>query len=102
MTAARTGTIARDAAAPAARRTVSAASGPYDADANASRPSIGTPCQTPSCSSASAAVRSGLPNRTVRNVMPAGSLDETLTAPAGGDGYAEGESIAHRRAHGAE
>src|SRR3954470_18835096 len=67
--AALTGTICRDAAAPLTRRIVSAASGPYEADASASNPSTGIPCAGPICCSASASERKGFPKRSVRRLI---------------------------------
>src|SRR3954468_15896792 len=51
------------------RRIVSAASGPYEAEARASSPSTGMPCKAPICSSGSASERSGLPKRIVRRFI---------------------------------
>src|SRR5579883_3132629 len=59
------GTRARSAAAPTPSRTVSSASGPYAAEASASRPRMGRPASGPTRSRASSRVESLGPRRSV-------------------------------------
>ena len=51
-----------EAYAPTGRRIVIAASGPYEAEPNASRPRTGMPVAGPTCSTCSSSVRRGFPN----------------------------------------
>src|SRR5689334_24413238 len=68
------------AAAPVAIKTVSAASGPYAADASASSPSTGTALAGPSCSASCSSLRSGRPSSTRRIISPAAATSVPFAA----------------------